>query len=186
MKLRVLLIALVAALVALAVPAFGAGRSAADGPRDRPAYMPHVFIIMMENTGFGQLLSSPDAGYIHTLAATYGLATNYYGVTHSSLPNYLAATSGSTWGTNNDDTAQRPLLDHTNIVDQLEAAGVSWKAYMQGLPYAGFTGNAADYTATPHSADNALYLLKHDPFMMYPDVADNPATGKARRPAHAS
>ncbi len=49
---------------------------------------------------------------------------------------------------------------------------------MEGLPYAGYKGNSADYTAKPHSASNALYLLKHDPFMMYPDVADNPARAK--------
>lgn len=41
--------------------------------------------------------------YIQTLARTYGLETEYHGVTHTSLPNYVAATSGSTWGSNNDD-----------------------------------------------------------------------------------
>jgi len=132
----------------------------------------------MENTSFSQVLHNRDTPYIQSLASRYGLAADYFGVTHASLPNYLAATSGSTWGTNSDDTTQRPLLDHTNIVDQLEAAGISWKAYMEGLPYPGFKGSAADYTATPHSAGNALYLLKHDPFMMYPDVADNPALAK--------
>lgn len=140
--------------------------------------MPHVFIIMMENTGYAQILHNPNTRYIQRLASTYGLATNYFGVTHASLPNYLAATSGSTWGSNSDDTNQRPLLDHTNIVDQLESAGVSWKAYMEGLPYPGFLGSAADYTAKPHSADNALYLLKHDPFLMYPDVANDPTRAK--------
>jgi phospholipase C len=137
----------------------------------------HVFIIMMENAGSSELLSSsnPNTPYIRHLVATYGFAGNYYGVTHASLPNYLAATSGSTWGTNSDDTTQKTLLDHENIVDQLEGAHISWKAYMEGLPYPGFLGDSADYTASPGSAGNALYLLKHDPFLLYPDVYNNPA-----------
>jgi len=167
-----------AALVALSVPALAAGHGASKAGKSSQAYMPHVFIIMMENTGYSQILHNPNTGYIQSLASTYGLATNYFGVTHASLPNYLAATSGSTWDTFSDDTAQRPLLNHANIVDQLEAAGISWKAYMEGLPYPGYKGSSADYTAKPHSAGNALYLLKHDPFMMYPDVANNPARAK--------
>jgi phospholipase C len=172
------LVVLALALLGLAVPALAASSTKSASTNDKPGQMPHVFIIMMENTGLGQFLHSHNAGYMHRLASTYGFADDYFGVTHSSLPNYLAATSGSTWGSNNDDTAQRHLLNHTNIVDQFEAAGISWKAYMQGLPYPGFKGNAADFTAKPHSADNALYLLKHDPFMMYPDVANNPARAK--------
>ena len=97
---------------------------------------------------------------------TTGWRTNYFGVTHDSLPNYIAATSGQTWGSNSDDTAQAPLFNHENLVDQLEAAHVSWKAYMQNLP---FPGDLTDETS------NGLYVRKHDPFLMYPDVYNDPA-----------
>src|SRR5882762_6446768 len=56
----------------------------------------HVFVIMMENTGFNTLIGNPNAPFTNYLAATAGLATNYFGVTHPSQPNYIAATSGST------------------------------------------------------------------------------------------
>src|SRR6478735_6030136 len=82
-----------------------------------------------------------------------GLANNYFGVTHDSLPNYIAATSGQTWGSNSDDTAQAPLFNHQNLVDQLEAAHVSWKAYMESLP---FPGDLVDTTP------DGLYVRKHD------------------------
>jgi phosphatidylinositol-3-phosphatase len=142
------------------------------GPVSRPApgfpHMDHVFVIMMENTAYNALLSSsnPNTKFIQQLAATGGLATHYFGVTHPSLPNYIAATSGSTWNSNSDDTAQAPLFNHENLVDQLEAAHVSWKAYMQSLP---FPGDLTDETP------NGLYVRKHDPFLMYPDVYTNPA-----------
>src|SRR5205823_2404339 len=48
-----------------------------------------------------------------------------------------------------------------NIVDQLEAAGLSWKAYMGGMPSACFKG-----------AFSGQYAKKHDPFMYYRSVAD--------------
>jgi phosphatidylinositol-3-phosphatase len=131
-------------------------------------HLDHVFVIMMENTSYDDLLSpsNPNTTYIRHLAATDGLADNYFGVTHDSLPNYIAATSGQTWGSNSDDTAQAPLFNHENLVDQLEAAHVSWKAYMENLPFPGDT-----VTETP----DGLYVRKHDPFLMYPDVYNSPA-----------
>ena len=128
----------------------------------------HVFVIMMENTQYKALLSPSNrhTKFIQQLAATNGLATRYFGVTHVSLPNYIAATSGSNWGSNSDDTAQAPLFNHQNLVDQFEAAHVSWKAYMENLP---FPGDLTDQTP------DGLYVRKHDPFLMYPDVYQNPA-----------
>jgi len=128
----------------------------------------HVFVIMMENTSYDNLLSpsNQNTRFIQQLAANNGLATNYFGVTHDSLPNYIAATSGQTWGSNSDDIAQAPLFDHQNLVDQLEAARVSWKAYMEDLPFPGDL-----VTETP----DGLYVRKHNPFLMYPDVYQNPA-----------
>ena len=91
---------------------------------------------MMENTSYDDLLSpnNTNTTFIQQLAANNGLATDYFGVTHASLPNYIAATSGQTWGSNSDDVAQVPPFDHQNLVDQLEAAGVSWKATWRICP----------------------------------------------------
>jgi phospholipase C len=143
----------------------GARAAQAQGQSPR---LTHVFVIMMENTQYKALLapSNPNTKFIQQLAATKGLATRYFGVTHVSLPNYIAATSGSNWGSNSDDTAQAPLFNHENLVDQFEAAHVSWKAYMENLP---FPGDLTDQTP------DGLYVRKHDPFLMYPDVYQNPA-----------
>src|SRR5580692_3024178 len=157
--------AVVVPMAASAGPVSGSSRS------DPPAGVPplkHVFVIMMENTSYDDLLSPSNTNttFIQQLAANNGLATNYFGVTHVSLPNYIAATSGQTWGSNSDDISQAPLFNHENLVDQLEAAHVSWKAYMESLPFPGDLVNT-----TP----DGLYVRKHDPFLMYPDVYQNPA-----------
>src|SRR5690348_16303583 len=54
-----------------------------------------VFVIVMENRDYDQAIAG---GYTAQLARTYAVATDYHGVSHPSLPNYLAMTSGSTWG----------------------------------------------------------------------------------------
>lgn len=159
-------LALVAGLLARA--AWSSDTSGQRGSASAGAWhMQHVFVIMMENTSFKQIFNAGNrnTAYIQQLASDYGLATDYYGVSHTSLPNYLAVTSGSTWGSNSDNVQQSSVLNHTNIIDQFTQRGVSWKAYMQGLPYPGYAGA---------TAENGLYVQKHDPFMLYPDVANNP------------
>jgi phospholipase C len=124
----------------------------------------HVFIIMMENTSYGSLIGNPNAPWINMAAKTYGSATNYFGVTHPSQPNYIAATSGALNGvtTDNDITINVP-----NIVDQIESSGRTWKAYMQSY--------ALCTTPTESTCGNQLYERKHNPFISYQDIQSNPA-----------
>ncbi len=59
----------------------------------------HVFLIVMENHGTGQILGNVvDAPFTNQLAQHAGVAMNYFGVTHPSLPNYLALLSGTFQG----------------------------------------------------------------------------------------
>ena len=125
-----------------------------------------VFIIVLENHSAKSVIGDPNTPYITSLAQQYGEAANYFGVTHPSEPNYIAMTSGSNWFTNNDNPANR--FDHTNVVDTLEAAHISWDAYMEALP-----PNPLD-DFWPSSAQ-PLYASKHNPFALYTDVRDNPA-----------
>ena len=59
-----------------------------------PAYR-HVIWIWFENHSYDAVIGSKDAPFTNRLAAACGLATNYHNVTHPSLPNYIAATSGT-------------------------------------------------------------------------------------------
>jgi hypothetical protein len=134
-----------------------------------PAYR-HIFVIMMENHNYEQIIGNPGAPRINALARTYGLATNYYGVTHPSEPNYLASVAGSYFGIQDDAPPSAPGHTHAapSIVDQLEARGLTWKTYQQALPYAGFTGAS-------YPPGNALYAVKHNPFAFFARVQGDPA-----------
>jgi phospholipase C len=155
-------VALAAAVLALS--AVGAAAAPPQGGRSELKNFQHVFVIMMENTGYDSLIGNSNAPWINAAAATYGLATNYFGVTHPSQPNYIAATSGSTNGVANDNDI---TINVPNIVDQLEANGRTWKAYMQSLSLCA--------TKLDHACGNQLYERKHNPFVSYLDVQTNPA-----------
>jgi phospholipase C len=102
----------------------------------------------MENRSYSQAIAST---YVASLAAKYAAATNYHGVSHPSLPNYLAMTSGSTWGIFDDGWHPLPA---GGLGTQLTAAGVSWRAYMEGMT------NGCYNSPSP-------YALKHNPFAYY-------------------
>ena len=118
----------------------------------------HVVVIVMENEESSSVIGNAAAPYINSLARRYGLATQSYGVTHPSLPNYLALTSGSTQGATSDCTSCH--FGARSIIDQLEAAKISWRAYLEGVPSPCFTGAGA-----------GGYAKKHNPFIYYDDVA---------------
>ena len=105
-------------------------------------------MIVLENRSYSQAITTP---YLAQLAGTYGLATNYHGVSHPSLPNYLALTSGSTYDIADDGWHPLPA---GGLGAQLDAAGISWRAYMEGMT-AGCYRNAN------------RYALKHNPFAYY-------------------
>jgi hypothetical protein len=158
-----------AALVAALVGACGASGTKAGplqtrpSPRARLAGGPptHVAVIVMENEEFGDVVGSPAAPYLNGLARTYSLAARMFAISHPSLPNYLALTGGSTFGIDSDCTDC--AIHATSIVDQLERAKLSWKAYMEDLPHPCFAG-----------AETGKYAKKHDPFVYYTPVADSP------------
>jgi hypothetical protein len=121
----------------------------------------HIFVIMLENHSQSSVIDDVNAPYITQLAHSNAMAAQYYGVTHPSEPNYVAAISGSNWFINDDSPAHR--YDHTNLVDQLEANGLTWGAYMESMPSAGYLGDFA-----PGSIQ--LYASKHNPFVLFNDI----------------
>ena len=137
--------------------------SAQGDDRDEGRGFNHVFVIMMENTGYNSLIGNANAPFINFAAANAGLATNYFGVSHPSQPNYIAATSGGLNGVLNDNDI---TIDVKNLVDQLESHDKSWKAYMQSLSLC--------TTKLDHACGNQLYERKHNPFVSYLDVQTDP------------
>ncbi|HEY1984296.1 MAG TPA: alkaline phosphatase family protein [Terracidiphilus sp.] len=68
-------------------------------------HLDHVFVIMMENHGYEQVVGNPNEPYLNSLIAKgqLNLATNYFAVGHPSLTNYLEVVGGSNFGVRSDN-----------------------------------------------------------------------------------
>ncbi len=123
----------------------------------------HVFMVYMENKGFEDIVGSTKAPFINSLINAYGLADNYYGLTHPSLPNYYPVVGGTDFGlTYNCAT---PCIDaDTTLVSNITAAGKTWKGYAQSLE-----PGASPLTPTADYSPDQL------PFPAYKSIANDPA-----------
>jgi hypothetical protein len=116
----------------------------------------HVVLIVMENAGYNAIIGSPDAPYLNHLSKACGLATNYFAITHPSLPNYIALTAGSNFGIYDDgDPSQHPL-DRPNIFSQLRG---DWRALEESMPY----------PCDRVTSDS--YAARHNPAVYYTNLA---------------
>lgn len=107
--------------------------------------------ILLENVGYS-VIGSPEAPYLNHVASECGLATNYLAITHPSLPNYVALTSGSPQGIGDDnDPADHPL-NVPSLFSQLKGG---WLSYVESMP------QPCDQTSS------GSYAAKHNPAAYY-------------------
>src|SRR5580693_5129583 len=141
-----------------------AARSAATSPsashpcgtQAKPGTYKHVIWIWLENHSYGAILGSSQAPYFNTLAKECGVATNYHNVTHPSLPNYIAATSGLSYS-----SLQKFLSDCSpsgscdTPAKSIFGQGESWKSYEETMP------------STCDHSNSGNYAVRHNPAAYY-------------------
>jgi len=140
----------------------------------------HVFVVVMENTSLSTLTAATNTPYLTSLFADRASSSNYHGVAHPSLPNYLAMTSGmdvssigcdcepmgSACGTFNCNAVLHSCgcpQSISHLGDQLEAASLGWKAYGEDM------GSPCNMTSS------GRYVARHVPFLYYDDVQSDAA-----------
>ncbi len=121
----------------------------------------HVVLVVEENHSYSEVIGNGAMPYLNSLAASYGLATQYYANTHPSISNYFVLTSGQPVTANDAYTG---VVNADNVVRELNAAGKTWKAYAESLPQTGYTGG-----------DMPPYMRHHNPFVYFFDVVQQPA-----------
>jgi phosphatidylinositol-3-phosphatase len=119
-------------------------------PKRPPRVYRHVIAIVLENHSFNEIAGRSP--YLNRLAAACGLADNYSAITHPSLPNYIAMTSGDTAGITDDCTSCS--VSTNSIFGQVGPR--AWRAYEESMPAPGFMGSEA-----------GLYRKKHNPAAYY-------------------
>ncbi|KAJ5738517.1 phosphoesterase-domain-containing protein [Penicillium malachiteum] len=121
--------------------------------------------IWLENVDFGAAAENDDQKWL----ASKGIElTNYYGVGHTSQPNYIASVSGDTFGMDNDLFHDIPSNVST-LADLLNTKGISWGEYQEDMPYAGFQGY--NYSNQKTYAND--YVRKHNPLVSFDQISSN-------------
>jgi len=117
----------------------------------------------MENHTNGQVIGSSSAPYETALARQCGTVSHYASVGSPSLPNYLGATSGSTWGIGDDAAPSAHPLTVDNLFRQVRVAGGTERSYEEGMP------------GTCGQTPGGSYAVKHNPAAYYTGGTDRAA-----------
>jgi hypothetical protein len=147
-----------ALLVALVVSTLGSVPSEASYRRSpcrgnrAPANWRHVVWIIMENHSYDQIIGSNAAPYMNRLAEKCGLATNFHAISHPSLPNYIAMTSGRTYGIADDQAPSVHRLGGKSIFSQLHG---DWRSLEESMP------------SKCALSSSGTYAVKHNPAAYY-------------------
>jgi phospholipase C len=156
----------------------------------------HVFVIVAENKRYDLVIGPGTAApNINRLAQRYGLASQFFAEVHPSEGNYIAMLAGDTLGIHDDDayyckpgtddtwctkSHRSDYVDHTfttrSLMDQLQARGLTWKAYMESLPEPGSLAVRWPTKEQPVAGLPAqLYAAKHNGFVNFRAVQQDPA-----------
>jgi acid phosphatase len=131
----------------------------AAGANAQLPHSDHVFVLVDENHSYEQVVGNASMPYLNSLITKYGAAKAYYANSHYSIPNYFWMTAGN-YVTLSDGTRSKFNVD--NVTRYLLSAGKTWKAYMESIPSAGYTG--------PSTGE---YEENHDPFSYFSDVINS-------------
>ena len=118
-----------------------------------------IVILIFENKEFGTVIGNPDMPNFNRLANDYTLLTQFYAVTHPSLPNYIAMIGGDTLGI--DSNCTDCFVNATSLPDLIENSGRTWKTYQEDMPEPCFVGSTRDYAQ------------KHNPFIYFDSIRLN-------------
>ena len=83
----------------------------------------HIFVIVMENLGYSQALATPA---ISALAKRWAYESQYYAITHPSLPNYLSLIGGSTFSITSD--CVDCFVSAPSLASEMSQKEISWSA----------------------------------------------------------
>jgi acid phosphatase len=132
----------------------GGGTTAAAVP-----HFSHVAVVVLENASYNEVIGNSSMPYLNKLASQGSLLQSYYANAHPSIPNYFMLTTGQPV---TFDDAFSGTVSVDNLAREFMTSAVSWKAYEEGIPSAGYT-----------AGDSGLYIERHNPFSYFSDVRNS-------------
>ncbi|MFZ0663552.1 MAG: alkaline phosphatase family protein [Acidobacteriaceae bacterium] len=121
----------------------------------------HVVLVMEENQSYSAVVGQTSVWpNLNRLISVGALPTHYYANSHPSIGNYFMLTTGQLLTTDDNSTT---VWNVDNLARRMLVSGVSFRIYAEGIPRGYLGGNTG------------LYVIRHDPFAMLSDIADNAA-----------
>jgi acid phosphatase len=119
----------------------------------------HVVLVMEENQSYSTVVGATTVWpNLNNLIAQGALPTNYYADSHPSIGNYFMLTTGQILTTDDNSTQ---VFNVDNIARRMLSTGVTFRIYAEGITQGYLGGNTG------------LYLIRHNPFAMLSDIADD-------------
>ena len=164
MKPRLVAVVVLAVVFGLMVGSTHSPR-AAVGPcgtaSSTAVHYTHVVWIWMENHSYGDIVGSSQAPYINTLAGECGLATNYHNISHPSLPNYVAGTSGLALADVKKFKSDCSPSKHCSTgAASIFTQTSDWKAYEESM------------TSNCEPNNDGEYAVRHNPPPYYTSISN--------------
>ncbi len=138
-----------------------------------------IYVVLMENTSYATLEATTNTPFLHGLGNMFARSSDYHGVIHPSLANYIALVSGDTYGIGCDCDPTGGACNGFNcnalihscgcgqtassLADQIESAGLDWRMYAEGM------GTACNTTGAGH------YAPRHVPFLYFKPLVEDSA-----------
>jgi hypothetical protein len=158
-------------------------RAAPATPASEAPSFDHIFVVLEENQDYSRIVRNGDAPFINSLIASDYLETQYHGLDHGSLPNYLGLISGSeqlqatgspprdcapNWAIN-PPTCAVTNPDPSNLTDLIEHSGRTWRAYLQGMEQ-----------PCRWQSQSSDYDIIHNPFVYFATIEGGSAVSSQR------
>lgn len=118
-----------------------------------------IVVVIEENHSFSQVIGSPNAPYINSLASGGSSLTNIFGITHPSQPNYLHLYSGASQGVTDNSVPPGTPFTTSNLGASLLNGGRTFVGYSESMPSEGYNG--ATFTTV---VGQNQYMRKHNPW----------------------
>jgi phosphatidylinositol-3-phosphatase len=116
-------------------------------------------MVIEENLSYSSVVRDSNWPNLNNLISNGALATHYYANSHPSIGNYFMLTTGRLLTTDDLSTV---VWNVDNIARRMLASNVSFRIYAEGITQGYVGGNTGPY------------LIRHNPFAMLSDIANNP------------
>lgn len=129
----------------------------------------HIFVLSEENTSYGNVVgNTSQMPYINSLFAKGTLWTNYYSNAHGSMLSYIETLSGTAFNCNGNDCGASGSLTGPSMMDLMDAKGMAWKGYFDGVSSCGeLAPQATNWIVNPDSNGSQNYYQRHTGFPWY-------------------